>query len=77
VIESSGGTLLAPALAEKHGGHMSRRTYGIIAGMVGSALGAWWYSRRRSASNGSSRDRGTVIYHNTPSASPSATEGIV
>jgi hypothetical protein len=56
---------------------MSRRTYGIIAGMVGSALGAWWYSRRRAASNAPSRDRGTVIYHNAPAASPSATEGIV
>lgn len=55
---------------------MNRRTYGILAGVIGSALGAWWYSRRR----GSTRDaidRGTVIFDNTPRATQLSTEGIV
>ena len=57
---------------------MSSRTYGILAGVIGSALGAWWYSRRRSTSAGADRpDRGTVIYDNTPSATPLSTEGII
>lgn len=54
---------------------MSRRTYGILAGVVGSALGAWWYARRRSAAR--EGVRGTVIYDNTPSATPLSTEGII
>lgn len=57
---------------------MSSRTYGILAGVIGSALGAWWYSRRRGASAGAARpERGTVIYDNTPTATPLSTEGII
>ena len=55
---------------------MSRRTYGILAGVIGSALGAWWYSRRRPAGAPAS-DRGTVIFDNTPTATPLSTEGII
>ena len=55
---------------------MSRRTYGILAGVIGSALGAWWYSRRRTAA-ASVTDRGTVIYDNTPTATPLSTDGII
>ncbi|HVH55583.1 MAG TPA: hypothetical protein VM791_04990 [Vicinamibacterales bacterium] len=56
---------------------MSRRTYGILAGVLGSALGAWWYSRRRALAGGrTSTDRGTVIFDNTPTATPLSTEGI-
>jgi hypothetical protein len=51
---------------------MSTRTYGILASVIGSALGAWWYSRRRTASmNRTASDRGTVIFDNTPTASTS------
>jgi hypothetical protein len=56
---------------------MTRRTYGILAGVVGSALGAWWYSRRRSSLNGRAADRGAVIFDNTPTATPLSSEGIV
>jgi hypothetical protein len=55
---------------------MSRRTYGILAGVIGSALGAWWYSRRRAA-DATGADRGTVIFDNTPTATPLSTEGII
>ena len=55
---------------------MNRRTYGILAGVIGSALGAWWYSRRRGSSRPST-DRGAVIYDNTPTATPLSTEGII
>ena len=55
---------------------MTRRTYGILAGMIGSALGAWWYSRRLGAANRSAADRGTVIFDNTPAATPLSTEGL-
>ena len=56
-------------------GPLTTRTYGILAGVLGSALGAWWYSRRRTASNGTP-DRGTVIYDNTPTASDFS-EGLI
>ena len=57
---------------------MSTRTYGILAGMIGSAFGAWWYSRRRTASaSRHASDRGTVIFDNTPTASPISPEGII
>jgi hypothetical protein len=57
---------------------MSRRTYGILASVVGSALGAWWYARRRAASSARpAAERGTVIYDNTPSATPLSSEGII
>jgi hypothetical protein len=55
---------------------MSRRTYGILAGVIGSALGAWWYSRRRPVA-APQTDRGTVIFDNTPTATPLSTEGII
>jgi hypothetical protein len=52
---------------------MTTRTYGLLASVLGSALGAWWYSRRRAANRG--RDTGTVIFDNTPAATPMTTEG--
>lgn len=53
---------------------MNRRTWGILATVVGSALGAWYLSRSRMvasrrASLPESRDHGTVIFDNTPTAS--------
>ena len=60
---------------------MSTRTYGILAGVIGSALGAWWYSRRRSSASAASltpaRDHGTVIFDNTPTATPLSNEGVL
>lgn len=55
---------------------MSTRTYGILAGVIGSAIGAWWWSRRRIHSAQTLHDRGTVIYDNTPTATD-LSEGIV
>jgi hypothetical protein len=46
-------------------------TYGLLAGLVG--LGAWWYARQRANVNQTGqhrvRERGTVIFDNTPTAS--------
>ena len=57
---------------------MRRRTYGILAGMIGSALGAWWYSRRRTGpATTRPRERGDVIFDNTPTATPLSPEGVV
>jgi len=54
---------------------MNNRTYGILAGLIGSAMGAWWYSRyRRTSIDRVVRERGTVIFDNTPSATPLSTE---
>ena len=51
---------------------MNRRTLGILAGVVGSALGTWWWARQRMAGHASqhlaARDHGTVIFKNTPTA---------
>jgi hypothetical protein len=54
---------------------VTTRTYGILASVIGSALGAWWYSRHRTTHR-STRDHGTVIFDNTPTATPMSTEGI-
>lgn len=57
---------------------MTNRTYGILAGVLSSALGAWWYSRRRSANRREDmHDRGVTIFHNTPTASPISEEGVI
>lgn len=50
---------------------MTTRTYGILAGVIGSALGAWWFRRNRTRS-AAAVDRGTVIYDNTPVANDDA-----
>jgi hypothetical protein len=46
--------------------------FGLVA-IVGSAIGAWWWSSQRRVRSGSGQfdrdDRGTVIYDNTPTAS--------
>ena len=53
---------------------MNSRTYGILAGVIGSALGAWWYSKRRAAQPTMNltapRERGETIFDNTPTATP-------
>jgi hypothetical protein len=55
---------------------MKGRTIGsIVAGIVGSAVGAWYIVRRRAAGGPRGRltpahERGTVIFDNTPAAAP-------
>lgn len=52
---------------------MSNRTYGLLAGLIG--VGAWLYSRRRMVQVSTPvRERGTVIFDNTPTATPLSTE---
>jgi hypothetical protein len=53
---------------------MTKRTYGFLAGVLG--LGAWWYSRRRTAMTTTpARERGTVIFDNTPASTSG--EGVI
>lgn len=56
---------------------MSTRTYGILAGVIGSALGAWWYARRQTISTAPAAARGVTIFHNTPTPTSISEEGIV
>jgi hypothetical protein len=48
---------------------VTRKTYGLIAGLVGAGFGAWWWRARRAVSSLSGGSKGTVIYENTPAAS--------
>ena len=50
---------------------VSKRTFGILASVVGSAVGAWFWNRQRIARQNvheptPAREHGTVIFHNTP-----------
>lgn len=56
---------------------MTKRTLGILATVVGSAVSAWWFTtqRRSRARHVPARDRGTVIFDNTPASS--GAEGII
>ena len=50
---------------------VSKRTFGILAGVVGSAVGAWFWNRQRFAQRNvqeqtPAREHGTVIFHITP-----------
>jgi hypothetical protein len=53
---------------------LSTRTFGILAGVIGSAVGAWFWSRQRAAlaqaagNRNRGSDQGTVIFSNTPTA---------
>lgn len=53
---------------------VTKRTMGLLAGVVGSAVGAWWWARQRSMvarrNLTPARERGTVIFDNTPAAAP-------
>jgi len=50
-----------------------------MAGVVGSALGAWWWTTQRRShsdlSKASRRERGTVVFDNTPT--PSDVDAII
>lgn len=70
---------LAPKLRKgaRQEGTLNRRNIGILATVLGSAMAAWYWTRRRSAGMVHvmpARERGTLIYDNTPVASG---EGII
>ena len=57
---------------------MTRRTYSILAGMIGTAVGAWWWNRQRTRSeNRLAVERGTTIFRNTPTPTALSDEGII
>jgi hypothetical protein len=60
---------------ERGGCNVSNRTYGILAGAIGSALGAWWWSRHRNTSSDVTPSV-ILIYDNTPAASD-LSEGLI
>jgi hypothetical protein len=52
---------------------MTRSRYGLLAGIAGAALAAWYWRRRGSHSNPAA-NKGEVIFSNTPVPS---SEGIL
>jgi hypothetical protein len=50
---------------------MTKQTIGLLAGIFSSAVGAWYWVRQRRSGHGltPSREHGTVIFDNTPTAS--------
>jgi hypothetical protein len=50
---------------------MTRSRYGMLAGIAGAALAAWWWRGRSAAREavGAMHDRGEVIFRNTPEPS--------
>jgi hypothetical protein len=57
---------------------LSKRTYGILAGVIGSAACAWWWARQRAGStSAATADRGEVIFHNTPTPTPLSNPGVI
>ncbi len=59
---------------------VNRRTLGILAGVVGSAIGAWWWTSQRASrtpvARVPARERGTVIFDNHTAAGDS-TDSII
>ena len=51
---------------------MTKKQYGLIAGLAGAAFAAWKYFGRRGmhAEHAASSSRGEVIYRNDPSVFP-------
>jgi hypothetical protein len=55
---------------------VSKRTYGILAGVIG--FGAWWWTRQRNAARmAGSSERGAVIFRNTPEPTSLSGEGVI
>lgn len=49
----------------------------MVAGLVGTVVGAWWWSRQRAArARSAASARGTVIFHNTPTPTPLSEEPV-
>ncbi len=55
---------------------MTKRTYGILAGIIGTAMGTWWWRHRMHAEARPTPERGTTILDNTPSATPLSEAGV-
>ena len=53
---------------------MNSRTLGSVVGAVSAAVAAWWYSRQ-ARFDADSSNRGTVIFDNTPAATPLSDRG--
>ena len=55
---------------------MTKKRYGMLAGIAGAAFAAWWYkrrdsiARRMSQSAQSGGNHGEVIFRNSPVATP-------
>ncbi len=50
---------------------MNRKTYGLVTGLIAIGVGTWWWRTRLSDGTQPEFDgRGTVIFDNTPHASP-------
>ena len=46
---------------------MTRSQYGLLAGLAGAALAAWWWNRRETNGDNGPRDTyGETIYRNAP-----------
>jgi hypothetical protein len=46
--------------------------------MIGTAVGAWWWSRQRMRPQAQPlSERGTTIFHNTPTPTTLSGEGII
>jgi hypothetical protein len=57
---------------------VNKRTYGILAGVIGAAVGAWWWRRQRAdAAIEPATDRGTTIFHNTPEPTGLSDTGVI
>jgi hypothetical protein len=76
-VLSAGCSVLGAAAAgievafDKGGGTvLNKRTFAYLAGMLGSAVASWWWVRHqtlgRHARQNAQRERGTVIFSNTP-----------
>jgi hypothetical protein len=50
---------------------MNRRAYGLIAGLIGAGVAGWLWRKKMGGRMQPVRDRGTVIFDNTPRASES------
>jgi hypothetical protein len=49
---------------------VTRKTYGLIAGLIAAGVGSWfWRSRRHPSAASGDAERGSVIFDNTPQAS--------
>ena len=53
---------------------MKKQMFGILVGAIASAASAWWWTQQRRAQAArqltAARERGTVIFDNTPTAAP-------
>lgn len=62
-----------PVASEAAGGNVNKRAYGILAGIIASAVSTWlirsWAMRKSMLKSAADRERGEVIFDNTPTAS--------